>query len=405
MLANSEETSRTLETLLYLYETPIEQIMKDTKRTESLFQETMRGTELPFSIRDETEGPRLESSSSSEPKLIESFPLDEERDINPELVQRVMGEINAQTQEQAQAQAQEQAQASGVIDLVSDDDESDEAMWECPNCGNLNDPDFADCVICGTEKPTSESIVTSSTSLISESQRRYITYSIQNYNPEKYKTYYYTIKYYCKYKNNNTKYLVNIKKAQFEAYSRLILYQRTGNPPIKKIDNNNNYEFRTTFGGDSRNIPIFYDIILNIDLRKYEPSREESPLDLIYGVSIYKQLTSGRVAEISSQEDITIFCLDAGKNVIMINLELNGIKKSFVWTLEELKYKRLGMGGKKNINKKSKKNKTKKYKKQNKPKILKTKRYNNNKNNKRHTSQNVEKKRKQKNKKTIKYYY
>ena len=286
-------------------------------------------------------------------------------------------------------------------------------MWECQKCGNLTDIDFADCAVCGAEKPRARSMAlvsskgeSSSISLISESQQRYITYSIQNYRPENYKMYYYTIKYYCKYKNNNIKYLINIKKAQFEAYSRLLFYHRNGgNPPIKKIDNNNNYEFRATFGGNSLKVPIFNDIIINIDLSKYRPSREETPLDLIYRVSIYKQLQSGRASLVSSQEDITIFCLDAGRNVIMINLELNGIKKSFVWTLEELKIKTLGRGGKKKENKKSKKNKTKKHKKQNKRKILKTKNRKMNQNRKMKQNRKTIKRRKQKNKKTNKHHF
>ena len=108
------------------------------------------------------------------------------------------------------------------------------------------------------------------------------------------------------------------------------------------------------------------DITFTIDLSKYNP-REETPLDLNYTVSINK---SGIQQPISTEEDETIFCLDANKNVVMINVELNGIKKSFMWTLEEPKKK---MGGRKNKTKtkKNKKNQTKKNRKRNRKTIKK----------------------------------
>jgi hypothetical protein len=101
---------------------------------------------------------------------------------------------------------------------------------------------------------------------------------------------------------------------------------------------------------------------------------------------------SGKVVTLGTNPDTTIFCLDVKKNVIMINTEIKSIKKSFVWTLEELH--KLIVGGKKD---KTKKDKTKKNKnkKQNKRKSKRHKKTNQN--------RKTIKKRNNKNKKTIKH--
>ena len=105
-------------------------------------------------------------------------------------------------------------------------------------------------------------------------------------------------------------------------------------------------------------------------MNNYRPSEEEIPLNMEYTVTINGKNQSGKVVTLGTNPDTTIFCLDVKKNVIMINTEIKSIKKSFVWTLEEL-YKAMKGGKKDKTNKdKTKKNKTKKNKnkKQNKRK-------------------------------------
>ena len=128
-----------------------------------------------------------------------------------------------------------------------------------------------------------------------------------------------------------------------------------------------------------------------------------------YTVTINGMNQSGKVVTLGTNPDTTIFCLDVKKNVIMINTEIKSIKKSFVWTLEEL-YKAM-KGGKKDKTNKDKTNKDKTNKDKNKKN--KTKKNKNKKQNKRKSKRHNRKtnqkktktikKRNKKNKKTIKH--
>ena len=352
---NQDETNKTIDILLYLRDNDIDTIIADTEMLEKIIRQNNRIT-LPSLIPDET------NDTATRPPILleEPIPLIEDESL-ASIDDRAINYAKTTVENNPPPSQREKDTATRELKSTYDIDANTPIRLDSPT------------------KQTSESLdLILRDTTIMQNIRRYVeTNIISRYTREQhlnYELYYYTIKYYCKFKNNMTKYIFNLEKRQIEASSRLILEldKRQIKPPITRLPKNNkpteSYIFKTSFGANSSKEPIFYDITFTIDLSTYS-SREETPLNLIYIVSINK---TGTQQPISTEEDVTIFCLNAKKNVIMINAELNGIKKSFMWTLEELKRK---MGGKKNKNK----TKTKKHRK-----TIKT--------------------RNKKNRKTIKYY-
>ena len=370
---NQDETNKTIDILLYLKDNDIDTIIADTEILEKIIIQN-NGITLPSLIPDES------NDTVTRPPILldEPTPLIEDESL-ASIDDRAINDAKTTVENNPPPTQEKKESAARELTAKYDIDANTPITLDSPT------------------KQTSESLdVILRDPTIMQNIRSYVeTNIIRRYTREQqlnYELYYYTIKYYCKFKNNMTKYILNLEKRQIEASSRLILEldKRQIKPPITretKTSQTESYTFQTSFGSDSSKKPIFYDITFTIDLSTYS-SREETPLNLTYIVSINK---TGTQEPISTEEDVTIFCLNAKKNVIMINAELNGIKKSFMWTLEELKRK---MGGKKN------KTKTKKHKKHQTKKHRKTKRHRKTNQKKRKTI----KTRNKKNRKTIKYY-
>jgi hypothetical protein len=349
---NQDETNKTMDLLLYLQDNDIDTIIEDTK----ILEEFIRGkfaTTLPSLIPDETN----DTATRAPILLDEPTPLIEDESLasisDTEINQIKTAVENPQPSQQQEEIAKRELNTNFGIDSN------------------------AQIALDSSRKHSAESlevILRDQNPKMTQSITSYVeTNILTRYTPEQtlnYELYYYRVKYYCKFKNNMTKYILNLEKRQIEASSRLMINNRKIKPPLTRLTKTNqpteSYIFQTSFGGNASKTPNYYDITFTIDLTTYNP-REETPLDLNYTVSINK---SGIQQPISTEEDETIFCLDANKNVVMINVELNGIKKSFMWTLEELKKKK---GGRKNKTKtkKNKKNQTKKNRKRNRKTIKK----------------------------------
>lgn len=367
---NQEETDKTMNVLLYLSNYDIDTIIADTKILErSIYQITNNKIILPSLEPDKS---NIISTSTPSLLLEEPIPLVEDESF------KSVDDTAINTTKSAVENTYNPEPPRLSIE---------EATRELTEYGI--DPN-TEIQLDSETKPTTQDLTQD---LISRTKNveSYITKNIiARYTREQqvnYETYYYTIKYYCTLKNNNIKYALDLEKRQIEASSRIMLEKRISKQKISKQDTNNFY-FEFITGGNPYQIKIvFNNPMMNMD--NYRPSEEEIPLNMEYIVTINGINQSGKLVTLGTNPDTTIFCLDVKKNVIMINTEIKSIKKSFVWTLEELH--RIIVGGKKN---KTKKNKNKKQNKR------KSKRHNRKTNQKK---TKTIKKRNKKNKKTIKH--
>ena len=386
-----EETDKTMNILLYLSNYDIDTIIADTKILESsIYQITNNKIILPSLEPDKS---NIISTSTPSLLLEEPIPL-----VEDESFKSVDDTAINTTKSVVENRYNPEPPPRLSIEEVKSELTSEYGID--PNAAIQLDSQTKQT----TEELTQELIRT-------QSVESYITKNIiTRYTREQqlnYETYYYTIKYYCTLKNNNIKYALNLEKRQIEASSRIMLEKRISKQKISKQDANNFY-FDFTSEGNPYQIIIVFDNP-TVNMNNYRPSEEEIPLNMEYTVTINGMNQSGKVVTLGTNPDTTIFCLDVKKNVIMINTEIKSIKKSFVWTLEEL-YKAM-KGGKKDKTNKDKTNKDKTNKDKNKKN--KTKKNKNKKQNKRKSKRHNRKtnqkktktikKRNKKNKKTIKH--
>jgi hypothetical protein len=474
LLSETEETTKTINTLVYLYETSINTIMNDISETESKFQSIIGPDNLlPALMPDEsikrlkiTQGSSVSAESSSsasgnsndaETRFLELFnniksiygmrgtiPTigEDSLEVYKKYIQQTANDLGVKVEEneslivQAERILKKLRKKQPLMKLVARDglgiDENSTLMdifltandygvvigkypatmpkteygWADHNLNviyrDVIDNNY-DITASDTSSVAEEISQPQSTALVirqpnkapNEEEIDYINQAIQTYNPNNYKKYFYTIKYYCKLKRNLITQQLKLRKTEENSNINIRDYPRERRPPLtlkEKSKWGNKYTFSSMNG--IYNIEIF----VPMDQYTYQgPNVSESPLNLRYRVTVKindQTISVEHLPIILFQNDNNFF-----KNSIMVTNPENPTE-SYHWSLEELSKKTLGKGGTKN---KMKKNKTKKNKRQKKRKILKTKRYNKNRKTKQKNRKTI-KKRRQKNRKTIKYY-